>query len=117
MGARQYSEIIRLRADLEAANDELKKLRGERDAADECKYKQFAQDLFTLYPPLWAAHADHYTRDDYNPLSERPNFSATAVLAQAMRDVKRLDKSTHAEVLRYIEAVATRASTNPTTED
>lgn len=100
MGIRQRETILKLKADLEA------------EKLERYKYQQFAEDLFTLYPPLWAAHADH------NTLTERPNFSATAVLAQAVRDVKRLDKSTHAEVLWYIEAVeagfAARASTNPT---
>lgn len=94
MGIRQRETILKLKADLEA------------EKLVRYKYQQFAEDLFTLYPPLWAAHADH------NTLSGQPNFSATAVLAQAVRDVRCLDKSTHAEVLRYIEAVTTRASTN-----
>lgn len=109
MGIRQHETILNLRADLEAANDEIHSLRKEQRREKDLQARVdrlhgFVMDLFYLHPPLKEAYFGwHGDSTLFGHL--RPKYEYVANLAEAKRNVETLNSADLARIDRYLEAV------------
>lgn len=103
MGIRQHETIKDLQAELEAANDEIRRLREQREylRAQVDSLHGFAMNLFYLHPPLKDAY--------YGWASLKPKYEYVAALAEAKRHVETLSSAELAKIDRYLETVIEEA--------
>lgn len=110
MSIRQRETIKDLKAELEAANDEIRSLRKQQSDAKDLQAQadrlhKFVKDLFYLHPPLKKAYYGEKLAANLLYSLFEPKYEYVARLAEAKRNVKTLSSAELTKIDRYLETV------------